>query len=301
MKDMEMLLEDMPKFFDEPLADASLIPTMLVSKLAGEHVTTVLSGDGGDELFCGYKHYSAVDIAQHTDWLGRVLHMAGRIGRIEKMYPAGVRIVAGNRDERMKVQLPLRESIAILDRIIPVDGSAVDRYGFDELKYNEKNWVKRRMLLDMDTYLPGEVLAKVDRASMKYSLECRCPLMDYRIVEYSMRLGGDFLKYRNRGKRILRDITHEYLPEKLMDRPKMGFSIPLRKWIKSLLKDEITELCSESYLKNQGIFEPDYTSGILAEYMKNGCSEVAGDLTGICWNLYVFQRWYDYYVQREYL
>lgn len=206
--DMEALVDDMPKFFDEPIADPSVIPTMLVSQLARSRVTTVLSGDGGDELFCGYNHYSAVDIAQRMDLVGKVLNKMGKIGKIGELYPSSVKIVTGNQDKKTKVQLPVWEYISAIDNIIPSSDSEAGWYGFDEFKYFEKDWIVRRMLLDMDTYLPGEVLTKVDRASMKYSLECRCPLLDYRVVEYSMRLSRKYKRYHNKGKRILRPLIN---------------------------------------------------------------------------------------------
>ena len=153
------------------------------------------------------------------------------------------------------------------------------------------------MLLDMDTYLPSDILTKVDRASMKYALECRCPILDKDILEFSLKLPWNFKDDNGNQKRILKDIAYEYIPKELLDRPKMGFSIPLDKWMRGPLKDRICDWINRDFLVRQGIFEPNETIKFVSEYLKNGNQ---GKWSGknyakIVWPFFIFQQWYTHY------
>ena len=154
------------------------------------------------------------------------------------------------------------------------------------------------MLLDMDTYLPGDILCKVDRATMKYSLEARCPIMDRDVMEYSFRMAHN-IKYENGNKkRILKDIAYDYIPKELLDRPKVGFGVPLDKWLRGPLKEQLTDMIDRDFLINQGIFDADYVINMITDYLKNGDG---GPATGrnyskLTWSFFVFQQWYKHYI-----
>lgn len=155
------------------------------------------------------------------------------------------------------------------------------------------------MLLDLDTYLPGDILCKVDRASMKYSLEARCPFLDKDIIEFSLKLP---LKYKIRNgelKRILKEITYKYIPKELMDRPKQGFSVPEERWLRNELKDELLSYTNEEFLKKQEIFEPAEVQKWVSLFIKDGNS---GENTGknqakFIWAYFIFQQWYQMYIK----
>lgn len=301
-KEMFELVESIPAYYDEPFADSSQIPTMLVSALAKKDVTVVLSGDGGDEFFCGYNSYDKVLQAQKLDFLGevtyRVLHLPGiRKADLLKKLPFKVRIIAGNREKETKTQFG---SGSYLDAAYGmVGGEAVPILYYVESGYGEKNWQARRMLLDMDTYLPGDILCKVDRASMKYSLEARCPILDRDVMEYSYRLPHSF-KYNGKvKKRILKDIAYDYIPSKLLDRPKVGFGVPLDKWLRGPLKEQLSDMSERDFLVRQGIFDADFLSSMMQTYLVHGD---AGPATGanyskLMWSYFVFQKWYDAYMK----
>ncbi len=306
-KDLIQLLEDSAGFFDEPFADPSLIPTMAVSKFARQDVTVCLSGDGGDEFFCGYGYYPQVKWAQRLDMPGEVMHLLGNAvslnslkerHTLEEKFPMPVRIISQNRDRKTKTQIR-SESYArcVKQMIFKAGGGSSLPLKYDEGNYGVPDWQIRRMLLDMDTYLPGDILTKIDRASMKYSLECRCPILDPDVMEYSFRLPQRFKCRGKRQKMILKDLAHAYIPKELMDRPKMGFNIPLDQWMRSFLKDQISSYADTAYLKKQGIFHPSYCNKLIHDYLKNGN---AGNYTGknyqnICWNFFLFQKWYEYW------
>ena len=298
-KDMFSLVESIPKYYDEPFADSSQIPSMLVSELAKRKVTVVLSGDGGDELFCGYNIYEKVRQAQLLDGIGAVAGTVGNLLHITDRYPFKARVIAKNRNKETKTQLIAENYRQAAERMVAAEpGERILSCSYDfETIYGEKNWQERRMLLDMDTYLPEDILCKVDRASMKYSLEARCPILDTRVIEYAMSLPHQFKYQSGNKKRILKDLVYDYLPRELMDRPKTGFSVPLDQWLRGPLKEQVLAFYQSSFLKQQGIFDPGYTGAFIGDYMEKGD---AGAGTGenysrLVWAFLMFQKWYDTY------
>lgn len=296
------MVESIPQYYDEPFADSSQIPSMLVAKLASEDVTVVLSGDGGDEFFCGYNIYDNVAQAQKLDVLGQLTYGVCQFSPFRKAallekLPFKVQVVAGNHDKETKTQIGGSSYIRAIDRMISGEGVP---YKFPiESKYNEPNWQERRMLLDEDTYLPGDILCKVDRATMKYSIEARCPILDVRVMEYSYRLPHSY-KYANGvKKRILKDIAYDYIPRELLDRPKVGFGVPLDKWMRGPLKEQLMDMCSVEYLRKQGIFDADYVNHFIMEYLRTGDKGPAtgANFSKTAWSFFAFQQWYETYMR----
>lgn len=300
-KEMFELVDSIPRYYDEPFADSSQIPTMLVSALARRDVTVVLSGDGGDEFFCGYNAYDKVSQAQKLDFLGELTYRVCNLPLIKKAdmlqkMPFKVRIIAANREKETKTQFGASSYLETAYGM--VKGEAVPILYHMESAYREKNWQERRMLLDMDTYLPGDILCKVDRASMKYSLEARCPILDKEVMEYSYRLPHSFKYDKKVKKRILKDIAYDYIPRELLDRPKVGFGVPLDKWLRGPLKERLLDMANHDFLVRQGIFDADFVCKMLATYMEHGD---AGPATGanyskLMWSYFVFQQWYAAYM-----
>ncbi len=321
-KEMFDLVSSIPQYYDEPFADNSEIPSMLVSKLAKKDVTVALSGDGGDEFFCGYNIYENVRQAQLLEIPGAIVNGIGQIpipgGKLLDKMPFRVKVVAGNRDPETKTQLVsegyVRASHAFItgQETLDVPMSAAEYLATDynnrdniapvlypmESAYNVSNFQVRRMLLDMDTYLPEDILTKMDRASMKYSLEARCPIMDTAVMEYSFRIPHKFKYHNGDKKHILKDIAYDYIPKELLDRPKTGFGVPMDQWLRGPLREQLLDYSSTSFLKKQGVFDPDYVSRFINNYVVNGD---AGPATGanfskIAWSFYIFQQWYNYHI-----
>ncbi len=296
-KDMFSLIDSIPRYFDEPFADSSQIPSMLVSMLAGKKVTVALSGDGGDELFCGYNVYDRVRQAQMLDGFGAAVKLAGDFFHITDRLPFKVRVIAENRDRETKTQFTAGKTGRIARQMVKNEGEALPCYYDFETSYGEKNWQERRMLLDMDTYLPGDILCKVDRASMRYSLEARCPILDKNVIEYAFSLPHEFKYRRGDKKRILKDITRDFIPSELLERPKTGFGVPLDKWIRGALRNQVMEYAQEDFLRRQGIFQPEYMRRFLEDYMKkgDGGSGSGTNYSRIIWAFFMFQKWYEMY------
>lgn len=302
-KEMFDLVESIPAYYDEPFADSSQIPTMLVSQLAREKVTVALSGDGGDEFFCGYNIYENVRQAQQLDFLGGITHgfcsLPGckQLG-LEQKLPFRVRVIAGNRNKEAKTQFGASNYIICANQMVL--GEGLSCHFPIESSYQVSDWQIRRMLLDMDTYLPGDILCKVDRASMKYSLEARCPILDQEVMEYSFRMDHSLKYEKGNKKRILKDIAYDYIPKKLLDRPKVGFGVPLDQWLRGPLKEQLTDMCSRDFLKRQGIFDADFTADMIENYLRTGDG---GPATGenyskLSWSFFAFQQWYQSYFER---
>ena len=299
-KEMFGLVESIPQYYDEPFADSSQIPTMLVSRLAREKVTVALSGDGGDEFFCGYNIYENVRQAQMLDLAGSLVHgicnLPGfrQIG-LERKLPFRVRVIAGNRDRETKTQFGAGNYVERANKMVL--GEGLPCHFPIESTYGEDNWQIRRMLLDMDTYLPGDILCKVDRASMKYSLEARCPVLDKDVMAYSFRLHHSFKYEKGNKQRILKDIAYEYIPRELLDRPKVGFGVPLDKWLRGPLKEQLLDMCNRDYLKKQGLFDAGYTADMIEEYVRTGDGGPAtgANYSKLSWSFFTFQQWYQRY------
>ena len=298
-KDMLSLIESIPQYYDEPFADSSQIPTMLVSMLARKNVTVALSGDGGDELFCGYNIYDRVRQAQLLDGAGALAAAAGDLLHITDKYPFRMRVIAKNRNKETKTQFPAGNYLQAAEKMInrnPQEKILACCYDF-ESAYKEKNWQERRMLLDMDTYLAGDILCKVDRASMKYSLEARCPILDKNVIEYALGMPHEYKYQKGNKKRILKDLAYELIPRELLDRQKTGFSVPLDKWLRGELKEQVLTLADPAYLRKQGIFHVDFVTGFLKNYMDkgDGGSGSGENYSRLIWAFFMFQMWYEAY------
>lgn len=307
-QDLLELVSDLPKFFDEPMSDSSQIPTMLVSKLAREKVTVALSGDAGDEFFCGYGIYDLVRKAQKLDGIGRLAHGIGQFPlghgkKLENCYPFRAQVISANRNPKTKTQFGAGSYVELAGRLVqrseddpllPVNYETEDRYP-------SGNWQITRMLLDMDTYLPGDILAKVDRASMKYSLENRCPFLDPEVMLYSYRLDHDLKYHREKSgwskKYILKQLAGDYIPRELLERPKKGFSVPLGKWLSGPLREQLLTYGNAQFLKEQGIFNPEEVTQLIAKFLSEG-DKGAGtgqNYSGLLWSFFVFQQWAAYW------
>lgn len=299
-KDMFALVESIPKYYDEPFADSSQIPSMLVAKVAKNDVTVALSGDGGDEFFCGYNVYESVATAQKIDLFGGMVHGICNLPGLKQLHmedklPYSVKTISKNRNKSTKTQFGGENYIAMANKLV-IGGGLPGKFETED-NYREKNWQERRMLLDMDTYLTDDILCKVDRATMKYSLEARCPILDVNVMEYAYSMPHEY-KYKNGvKKRILKDIAYDYIPKELLDRPKVGFGVPLDKWLRGPLKEQLMDLSSVSFLSRQGVFDAELTNCFVEDYLKNGDK---GRATGenyskVIWPYFVFQQWYQYY------
>lgn len=302
-KQMFDLVESIPTYYDEPFADSSQIPSMLVAALAKEKVTVVLSGDGGDEFYCGYNIYENVAQAQMLDIPGGIVHglcnlpLVRRAGIGDKL-PFRVRVIAENRNRETKTQFGASNYIVRAKKMVRNDGHAMPCHYEIESGYGEDKWQIRRMLLDMDTYLPGDILCKVDRASMKYSLEARCPILDKDVMEYSFRIPHGFKFHKGDKKHILKDIAYDYIPKELLDRPKVGFGVPLDKWLRGPLKEQLLAYSEKEYLERQGIFDAEYVSGMVRDYIKTGDGGPAtgANYSKLSWSFFIFEQWYQRYL-----
>lgn len=292
-KEIYNMISDIVRYYDEPFADSSQIPTMLVSQFAKKDVTVALSGDGGDELFCGYNMYDLVYIAQKTDFIRKVLHHTPILGSVAGRLSPEIRAFINNKED-YKTQLFVDVMWEEVKKILK-DYQANPKHSVEEI-ISQKNWQEQRMLLDMCTYLPDEIMAKTDRASMKYSLEVRSPFLDYKVVENSFIIPHQYKYYRREKKYILKQLAYDYIPKELLSGPKRGFGVPLAKWLRGPLKKEIKRYSDPLFLYKQGLFEPLGIQELIKKQEKS--SKII--YSSILWSFYMFQRWWEEYINVPY-
>ena len=293
IKDASELISEIPKYYDEPFADSSQIPTMLVSKLAKERVTVTLSGDGGDELFCGYHRYDTALGYQKYKAISKSYRAFDTLVNMDKitsrMNSKLTKLNYLNSDENI-INFKYLSTKVYLEGLVKESTYTIDNRYFDILKLSN-NIQEKYMLQDMVTYLPDDILTKVDRASMAYSLESRTPILDHKVIEYSMNV-PHALKYKNGDKKyLLKALTHRYIPKKIMDRPKKGFGVPIYEWLHSDMNYLIEKYFNQEYIRTQNIFDHQKLQIILNKFKNR--DELSNKFV---WNIIVFQMWYEEYM-----
>jgi asparagine synthase (glutamine-hydrolysing) len=280
--------------YDEPFADSSQIPTHLVSRIARKEVTVCLSGDGGDELFCGYDRYPYIDrIRRKIVWLPQSVRapLARMYRRIRS------RLRRRNRTSSLLEQVCSTRSdwelYSILNRHWEIGGEVV--IGGDSNRVTthlehywsgERSFMEAASAFDAVTYLPDDILTKVDRASMAIALEARTPVLDHRVVELAWMFSFEDKFHHGSGKHPLRAILNEFVPRELFNRPKMGFGIPLGDWLRGPLREWAEDLLSEERLLREGWFNPRPIRVRWEEHL-NGKLNWQYPL----WNVLMFQAW----------
>ena len=307
------VIPKLPQMYDEPFADSSQIPTYLVSKLARTHVTVSLSGDGGDELFGGYTRYLWTEkVWDRIGWMPPALRRAtaGALDLVpnsawdQLATTGGSLIPALNQrhlgDKMQKVARMFGESnaVGVYQRLVsewmesdsPVIGgdahlTALDSPGslpdFADFRHT-------MMLLDSITYLPGDILTKVDRASMAVSLESRVPLLDHRVFEFAWNLPMALKVRDGQAKWLLRQVLYKYVPKQLIERPKAGFSVPLDIWLRGPLRDWAEALLDEARLTREGYLKPEPIRRKWQEHLSG-----RHNWAPMLWHVLMFEAWLD--------
>ena len=289
-KEAQAVIPKLPDIFAEPFADSSQIPTYLVSKLAHNDVKVVLSGDGGDELFAGYNTYTWVkktwDSKQRIPyWLqntrGKIYRSPLMIGNKDRNWLKGKLLSAKSPEELYVNNMEEKENrkISKFSKEINHIGRS---YMAGYLREDESNI----MLMDLLMYHPDDILTKVDRSAMANSLETRIPLLDKDIIEFAWSLPIQYKKDEMVTKKVLRNVLYKYVPQSLVDKPKQGFSVPLRKWFKDgELRDWGEELLDPKKLSESEFLNKDVVRRIWTNYLdKDSWYEYI-------WYILIFQQW----------
>lgn len=307
----QAVIPSLPQMFDEPFADSSQIPTFLVSRLARNAVTVSLSGDGGDELFAGYDRYF------------RTLAIWGKVGRLPaagrralaaalKRSPDGLlkffALMAGTTTragtlspDRMRklggmVSSPTAEALyrELLSHWREPSSAVIGAEEPDHFLARPTDWrvseqlVDNMCLADLSSYLPDDILTKVDRASMAVSLEARVPILDHRVVEFASRLPLRMKIRDGQSKWLLRQVLYRHVPRELIDRPKMGFGVPIDEWLRGPLRDWAEALLSEERLRREGFLDPGPIRAKWREHL-SGQRRWHYHL----WDVLMFQAWWE--------
>ena len=305
-------IPNLAQMYDEPFSDSSQIPTFLVSQLARRQVTVSLSGDGGDELFGGYPRYfrarglwnkirllprplrqlmsatistpSPATYSRRFGWLAAFTDRVGRPGPVgEKMHKLAEALAVADREALFRhfgshSKNPTELVLGATEPTVPL----TDPSQWAALS----DFSQQMMFFDIVTYLPDDILTKVDRASMAVSLEARVPILDHRVAEFAARLPLS-MKIRNgTGKWLLREVLYRYVPKELIERPKMGFGIPIDAWLRGPLRDWAEALLNEERLKREGFLNPAPIGKIWAEHFSGQRNRA-----DLLWDILMFQAW----------
>ena len=311
MSEMLANLEDLPRLLDEPLADASILPTYLLSKMTSEKLKVALSGDGGDELFAGYPTYQAHKLVTYFDSLPDSLKDAARSLALSlpvsdtnisfdfkiKQFLRGAGVSSEIRFFRWMGGFIDGEKKELLSDDLKAalrhHNSYEDIFSYISESGLSKD-LERILYLSMKLYLQDDILVKVDRAAMANGLEVRCPLLDQEFVEFACRLPT---KYKLKGlktKYLLKKAARGILPNEIIDRRKKGFGIPITRWLRNELKDFMLDSLEETKIKRQGFFNYAYIKKLIDDHL-----EKKKDNRKALWTLLVFQIWHENYLENR--
>jgi asparagine synthase (glutamine-hydrolysing) len=307
------VIPQIPTLYDEPFADSSQIPTYLLSALTRQHVTVSLSGDAGDELFGGYERYFfGMAIWQKIGWIPAQMRQfysklllsvpADRwdtiIDRISKVVPRLQQQNGGYKVHQVANYLASTQSMDFYSQLMSIwknpERVVLNSTEPRTIFTHPPDWLdridfaERMMYLDAMTYLPDDVLVKVDRAAMGVSLESRVPFLDRRVVEFAWKLPLSMKIRGNQGKWLLRQVLYQYVPQELIDRPKMGFGVPIDLWLRNELRDWAESLLDERRLEREGFFNVTAVRQQWTEHLSG-----AFDRSHSLWHILMFQAWLE--------
>ncbi len=307
-----------PTLFDEPFSDSSQLPTILLCQLTRRHVTVCVSGDGGDELFAGYnRHAWCARLGRRLRWVPKPVRrqVARTVTAFKPSYwESAFQALASLLPSEMRQRTP-GSKLHKLAEILEADGpeamylglvshwkeGQLPVIGTDEpptTVTDRSRWAtlpdftEQMMFLDTVTYLPDDLLVKLDRASMGFGLEARVPLLDHRLMEFAWRLSMRMKIRGGQGKWLLRQVLYKYVPEAFFDRPKMGFAVPIDSWLRGPLREWAEALLAEKRLSEEGFFQPDPIREKWAEHLSG-----RRDWQYHLWDILMFQAWLDEYKQ----
>lgn len=300
------IIQDLPYIFDEPFADSSAIPTLLVSKLAKKYVTVSLSADGGDEIFTGYNRYLFAN--KYHNILNKIpLHLRKGLARIlNKISLSQIRKISSYSDFIKDLQLEARmskiEEILEANNLIDFLYASTTQISRRDLSkiidcetpifdksinlYNDKIF-SSYCVLDSQSYLEGDILTKVDRCTMSVALEGREPFLDHKLIEFSLQLPDNYKIRNGESKWILRKILQKYVPTEYFNRPKMGFGIPLDSWLSGLLKDELYKMANDKEFCKCFYLDYNEINQIIINYLNGYYNKPY-----FVWYLYSLHQWY---------
>lgn len=308
-KDAQELLPYICEIWDEPFGDNSVIPTTLVSRIARREVKVSLSADGGDEIFGGYDKYTRT--LTYLKIFPRIPFrniLAFIMEKLDPKYLIGFNRTYNfsNRYEKLKYILKAKDEIEMMNAIVlyfspleinkllyKIPSVEVKTRFDDKLLLNSHNDTTNKMLsIDYKTYLPDDILTKVDRATMSISLEGREPLLDHRIIEFVSQLPSEYKIKNGNKKYLLKSIVHDYIPRELMDRPKMGFNIPLSEWIGDELKKYVLEYLDRKRVAKTSILNVLKVDKLKKQWLRNNKLN-----TNKIWLLLIFMMWYEKWME----
>lgn len=288
--DPHLIIETLSKVLDQPFADSSIIPTFLLSKFAREEVVVALSGDGGDEGFAGYERYRAGRFLDSINPLLAVnplmLFPGDRVTnpRVRKLLRHSSYQTLPKRYSGFQSLFQLSDLHSILNPELLKRSNSNDFFDLWESIPTEDR-IRKMQEVDLKTYLPGDLMYKVDMASMANSLEVRSPFLDYRVIEFGLSLPAEHKVSRGENKHILREIARSFVPSTLINRPKMGFGIPRAKWLRQDLKGLVHDVLLDDRSRSRGWYQLNKVDEILNNHNRGL------ELDALIWPMFMLELW----------
>ena len=299
------IAEELAWHCDEPFADSSAIPTYLVSKLAREHVKVALSGDGGDELFAGYSRYLPQKWRSNWTSLPRSLR-EGFLQRVSRRLPHGFWGRNYFHDVAFGWLERYIENISTFTRLAKTSLYSADfrarmpdlgvwpaRYREYAMRAQTGEETDSLTYLDGKTYLPGDILTKIDRMSMAVSLEVRAPLLDHELIDFVTRIPASMKLYEGQAKYIFKRAVADLVPPEILNRPKQGFAVPLDSWLRGQMREQVRTILTEPRTQQRGYFQTGYVELLLAEHQRGRRNHSAR-----LWNLFMLELWHRQFVDK---
>lgn len=301
MSDAMDIIPLLPDLYDEPFGDSSAIPTTLVSRIARKYVTVALSADAGDELFAGYPRHQ-----KGLNYLNKMEMIPSYLREVVSKSSSAIAIVTSrdfekaNRWSRLSDVMNAKDELESFNYFNETFSETELRkllkfpFQLPDTAFNDGKALRdsvsnlnKILAVEYKTYLVDDILQKVDRATMSASLEGREPFLDHRLLEFVATLPDEYKLHQGVGKRILKDIVHQYVPIEIMNRPKMGFGVPVKDWLRLELKDLFMEVMDRDFIVNQNLFDPELIDRLKSKFLEGKLRD-----TERIWFLFVFQLWY---------
>ena len=284
-------IKKVPEYYDEPFSDASEIPTIILNEFAFKNnIKIAITGDGADQLFCGSTVYDKVYKREKIYKIFNPLNikLEWKIIKNTKLYH-----IYANNDKRNQTQSDMEYREKQFEGLFRENDKK--RYNFED-KINSKSWQVKKMMVDVNTFLPNRINTKTNRPSNTNGIEIKSPFLANDIIEYSFQIPQKYKYYKRNKKYILKQILYKYIPEEFFDKKKRGFGVPIGKWLTTYLYEDLMRVSEKEFIERQKIFNYEKLSELL-EKIKN--EEYREEVSQILWNFYMFQLWYIRYFENK--
>ena len=284
------VIKKIPEYYDEPFSDSSEIPTIILNEFASKNkIKIAITGDGADQLFCGSTIYDIVDKIQKAYKIFNPFNLNLKLKIIKN---TRLCYIYANSDKRNHAQTNISSKEKLIKGLFKDNGEK--RYNIED-KIDSKSWQEKRMMVDINTFLANRINTKINKASVKNSIEIKSPFLENKLIEYSFKIPQEFKYYKKQKKYILKQILYDYIPKDFFDSKKKGFGIPIKKWLTTYLYEDFMKVSSKEFIEKQNIFNYEKLNKLIK---KINNKRYPKKISQVLWDFYMFQLWYIKYMEK---